>query len=98
MSKPISGNFAGSIIHSTEPAFEPFRTTYRSNPGHYFYTGKHTPVRRGQIMTEALTNALALIRFGVGRGGGAFVWFIGIAVAVVAIMALMRPRTDPAKQ
>ena len=49
-------------------------------------------------MTEVLTNALTLIRFGVGRGGGAFVWFIGIAVAVVAIMALMRPRTDPAKQ
>ena len=49
-------------------------------------------------MTEALTNALALIRFGVGRGGGAFVWFIGIAVAVVAIVALIRPRTDSARQ
>jgi hypothetical protein len=49
-------------------------------------------------MMEAFTNALALMRFGAGRGGGAVVWFIVIAVAVVAIMALMRPRTDPAKQ
>jgi hypothetical protein len=49
-------------------------------------------------MTEALTNALALLRFGVGQGGGAFVWFIGIAVAVVAIVALIRPRTDSARQ
>jgi hypothetical protein len=49
-------------------------------------------------MTEAFTNALALMRFGVGRGGGAYVWFIVIAVAVVAIMALMRPRTDSPRQ
>jgi hypothetical protein len=49
-------------------------------------------------MTETFANALALMRFGGGRGGGAFVWFIVMAVAVVAIMAFMRPRTDSAKQ
>ena len=50
------------------------------------------------MMTEALTNSLALMRFGVGRGGGAFVGLIVIAIAVVAILALMRPRTDSVKQ
>jgi len=48
-------------------------------------------------MTESLTNGLALMRFGGGRGGGAFVLFIVLAVAVVAIMALMRTRTDSAR-
>jgi hypothetical protein len=49
-------------------------------------------------MTETLITALALMRFGGGRGGGVFIWFIVIAVAVVAIMALMRPRTDSPRQ
>ena len=49
-------------------------------------------------MTEALTNGLALMRFGAGRGGGAFLALVVLAVAVVGIMALMRSRTDSARQ
>lgn len=49
-------------------------------------------------MTESLTNAFALMRFGAGRGGGTFVLFVVLAVAVVGIMALMRPRTDSVRQ
>jgi uncharacterized membrane protein len=49
-------------------------------------------------MTESLTNALALMRFGGGGGGGAFLLLVVLAVAVVAIMAIMRPRTDSVKQ
>jgi hypothetical protein len=49
-------------------------------------------------MTETLTNGLALMRFGGGRGGGAFFLLVVLAVAVVGIMALMRPRTDSLKQ
>jgi len=33
------------------------------------------------------------MRFGAGRGGGAFLVLVVLAVAVVGIMALMRPRT-----
>jgi SNF family Na+-dependent transporter len=40
-----------------------------------------------------LTNSLALMHFGAGRGGGAFLLLVVLAVAVVGIMALMRPRT-----
>jgi hypothetical protein len=44
-------------------------------------------------MTEMFTNSLALMRFGAGRGGGTFLVLVVLAVAVVGIMALMRPRT-----
>jgi hypothetical protein len=47
---------------------------------------------------ETLTNGLALMRFSGGRGGAAFLFFVLLAVAVVAFMALVRPRTDSAKQ
>ncbi|MGA2849555.1 MAG: hypothetical protein ABSE46_11200 [Terracidiphilus sp.] len=47
---------------------------------------------------ETITNGLALMRFGGSRGGGAFLFFVVLAIAVVALMALMRPRTDSAKQ
>ena len=45
-------------------------------------------------MTETLINGLALMRFGGGRGAGAFFLLVVLAVAVVGIMALLRPRAD----
>jgi hypothetical protein len=41
-------------------------------------------------MLPALTDSLALLRFGGGRGGGAFLFLIVLAVAGVAIYALTR--------
>jgi hypothetical protein len=50
-------------------------------------------------MLATLTNELALMRFGVGRGGGAFGFILLLAIVAVVVWALARPaRQEATKQ
>jgi hypothetical protein len=42
-------------------------------------------------MLASATNALAFLRFGVGRGGGFFGFFILLTIVGVIVWALSRP-------